>query len=1052
MYTCNINFYLAGEKCEAFDIIKEATPLVNFEHNFIDGDKLYTDIPIADVIVINPPEMAWKSFIDDIITLNTENARLIIIANSKQASALSSILNEKDIIWKTPLEKEEIQYNFLRWQKQYKIEKDLLETRQFLRAALDNSPNMVWFKDKDGKHEIVNDSFCKIVNKTKEQIQGQRHAYIWDVEFDDPDCIASELQVMKTEKTYKTEEHVHTGEGDRILETYKSPIYNLDGTVMGTVGVGVDITDKRKYEEDILNKNKIFETIFTNVNCGIICHSLDGQDVISINKEALKILGYSSEDEMIKDGFNGCANSVADEDKKVIRDALTKIHNVGDNINVEYNVIHKDNSVRHVAGNIKLIKEGDQLYYQRFLLDCTAQKLDEQQKDKLHLEILNALSTDYKAVCYFDLDTLKGDLLKIDDPNQENFGNIFDGELELQSCIENYISNYVHEKDQDQMRKITSLDNIRLELKDKDIFGTNFRAIINGKETYCQIKIAQTGEWDKHMGIVMGLRNIDLEMHEEIEKKRLLEDALQQANNASKAKSTFLANMSHDIRTPMNAIMGFTAIAKTHLDNREKVEECLSKISTSSDHMMALINDLLDMGHIESGKLAIDEKPNNLPNILKALHNIIQTSVKQKQMKLYINTIDVIDEEIYCDGVRLNQVLLNVLSNAIKYTPNGGTINFDIAEKQGAPKGYAKFEFNIKDTGIGISEEFLPHIFKSFEREKNTTMSGVQGTGIGLAIVKSIVDNMNGTIDVTSKKGEGTEVKISLVFKVNNESKENIKIPEYNNVKALIIDDDFTICDTVSYMLSEIGLRAEWTLYGKEAILRARQASVRNDPYEVYVIDLKLPDLDGLEIIKQLREEISEDAHIIVITAYDWNDIEDEANKLGVTTFCHKPLFLSELRNCLLSFIKSSEKIEENVDNKLEDILKGHLLLVEDNELNQEIATEILEEEGFTIDVASNGKIAVEKLQSHEPGYYQLILMDIQMPEMNGYEASQAIRNFDNKELSNIPILAMTANAFEEDRQKAFQAGMNGHISKPIDVNILFKTLRQVLKDQQVEE
>ncbi len=451
------------------------------------------------------------------------------------------------------------------------------------------------------------------------------------------------------------------------------------------------------------------------------------------------------------------------------------------------------------------------------------------------------------------------------------------------------------------------------------------------------------------------------------------------------------------------------------------------------------------MSRIESGKMHLEEKPCRLPDILHGLRNIVQADVHAKQLELYIDTVDVMDEDIYCDKLRLNQVLLNLLSNCVKYTGAGGMISMRITEKAGAPAGYANYEFSIRDTGIGMSEEFVTHIFEPFEREKNTTISGIQGTGLGMAITKNIVDMMNGSITVRSREGVGTEFTVAFTFRLNTENREPKELPQFKDLRALVVDDDFNTCDSVSYMLQQIGMRAEWTLSGKEAVLRTRQAVMRGNDYSVYVIDWMLPDMNGIEVTRRIRKEMGEDVPIIVLTAYDWTEIEDEAREAGVTAFCSKPLFLSELRSCLHSIVSEEAAGDKKSFGVTMNFRAGRILLAEDNELNQEIAVELLNDAGFTTEVAGNGQIALEMLQASKAGYYQLVLMDVQMPVMNGYEATRQIRKLEDPGLASIPVLAMTANAFEEDRQEALKCGMNGHIAKPIDIENLFDTLQNVL-------
>ncbi len=474
----------------------------------------------------------------------------------------------------------------------------------------------------------------------------------------------------------------------------------------------------------------------------------------------------------------------------------------------------------------------------------------------------------------------------------------------------------------------------------------------------------------------------------------------------------------------------------------------LKKIMTSGNHLLSLINDILDMSRIESGKMHLDEKPCSLPDILHNLRSIIQADVHSKQLELFMDAMDIQNEDIYCDGLRLNQVLLNLLSNAVKYTGAGGKVAIKVIEIPGAPAGYGNYEFRIMDTGIGMSEEFVSRIFEPFERERNSTISKIQGTGLGMSITKNIVDLMNGSIDIKSKQGVGTECVVSFTFRLYSGKKESQTIPELKGLRALVVDDDFNTCDSVSSMLQQIGLRAEWTLSGKEAVLRTRQAVMRKDNYYVYVVDWLLPDMNGVEVARRIRQETGKNVPIIVLTAYDWSDIEDEALEAGVTAFCSKPLFLSELKGCLTSIV-NTEKKEDTGSDTQKEIHAGHILLTEDNELNQEIAVAILEGAGFSTEIAENGQIAVDMISRSQPGYYQLVLMDVQMPVMNGYEATKAIRKLENRELASIPILAMTANAFEEDKQEALNSGMNGHIAKPINIEVLMRELNNILRPQE---
>ena len=529
------------------------------------------------------------------------------------------------------------------------------------------------------------------------------------------------------------------------------------------------------------------------------------------------------------------------------------------------------------------------------------------------------------------------------------------------------------------------------------------------------------------------------------EQNRKLEIALQHEGAANRAKREFLFNMSHDIRTPMNAIIGFTSLAATHIDNREQVLDYLKKISTSSQHLLSLINDVLDMSRIESGKVKIEEKAVHLPDLVHDVRSIIQPNVAAKRLSLFIDTMDIEDEDIITDPLRLNQILLNILSNAIKFTPTGGMISIRIAQKNGAPKGCVCYEFRIKDNGIGMSEEFQKHIFEEFSREENSTVSGIQGTGLGMSITKNIVDLMGGTIALTSEPGKGSEFIVTLCFTRSGQKAEPKQLPQLEGLRALVADDDTNTCLNVSTMLSKIGMRPEWTISGKEAVIRTKYAVEQGDEFSVYIIDWLIPDMNGIEIVRQIRKVIGNRCPIIILTAYDWADIEDEARAAGVTAFCEKPLFLSELRRVLAEPFRA-EPAAEPAQPTAADLKGKKLLLVEDNELNREIALEILKEAGFVVDTAEDGAVAVQKIKQAAPGQYDLILMDIQMPNLDGYEATRQIRALPDAEKASIPIFAMTANAFEEDRQNALAAGMNGHIAKPLDVPHLLRVLADALK------
>ena len=525
-----------------------------------------------------------------------------------------------------------------------------------------------------------------------------------------------------------------------------------------------------------------------------------------------------------------------------------------------------------------------------------------------------------------------------------------------------------------------------------------------------------------------------------------LQVAVEKAESANRAKSTFLSNMSHDIRTPMNAIIGFTTLALSNIDDTDRVKDYLAKTLASSNHLLSLINDVLDMSRIESGKIHLEEVEVNLSDVLHDLKTIVSGQIYAKQLELYMDAMDVTDEDVYCDKTRLNQILLNLLSNAIKFTPAGGTVSVRVRQLAGKVHGCGQYEFRIKDNGIGMSQEFAQKIFEPFERERTSTVSRIQGTGLGMAITKNIVDMMGGTIEVQTAQGKGTEFTVCVPMRAQTEQRPVEKITELEGLKALVVDDDFNTCDSVTKMLVKVGMRAEWTLSGKEAVLRARQSIEMSDVYHAYIIDWRLPDMNGIEVTRQIRS-LHDDTPIIILTAYDWSDIEVEAKAAGVTAFCSKPMFMSDLRETLMSALgqKPADAVQRLLPEKNADFKGKHILLVEDNELNREIAQEILQEYGFLVDTAENGAVAVEKVSTAAPGSYDLVLMDVQMPIMDGYTATRKIRALDDPARAKLPILAMTANAFDEDRRNALESGMNGFLSKPIVIGDLVQELHKIL-------
>ena len=539
--------------------------------------------------------------------------------------------------------------------------------------------------------------------------------------------------------------------------------------------------------------------------------------------------------------------------------------------------------------------------------------------------------------------------------------------------------------------------------------------------------------------------DITQERAEQQRQRRALEDAYQAAQVASEAKTNFLSSMSHDIRTPMNAIMGMASIAQAHLDAPDKVQDCLRKINVSSRHLLSLINEVLDMSKIESGKIDLSYETVDLSVLVQNVMDICRPLIAEKKLDLQISVGLVRHENVVTDGDRLQQVLMNLLSNAVKYTPEGGTVSLRINELSSAMPNKGQYEFIVTDNGIGMAPEFLPHLFEPFSRAEDSRISKIQGTGLGMAITENIVRMMNGTISVQSKPGYGTRFTVSLPLE--QENKEDHHEKELAGLPVLVVDDDQVVCESATALLNELGMRGYWVLTGREAVRCVGEARDRRDDFFAVILDWKMPEMDGLETLKALRHTMGPDVPIIIISAYDYSNVEEAFLQAGADAFITKPLFKSKMLHVLQLFCSSERQEAAPLAEEAEATLAGkRLLLAEDNDLNREIAVELLEMQGIAVDAVENGRRAVEVFEASIPGHYAAILMDIQMPEMDGYQATGAIRALDRYDAGTIPILALTANAFATDVGKARSVGMNDHIAKPIDVDRLMETLQKWMR------
>ena len=674
--------------------------------------------------------------------------------------------------------------------------------------------------------------------------------------------------------------------------------------------------------------------------------------------------------------------------------------------------------------------------------------LEEEKRRTRQDNMITAMSADYRSVYYVDLEKDEGICYRGDsgDKDQTPEGKPF--------CFSErfkwYADNSVADEYRDGFIKFIDPENISKGLASEPILAYRYLARRSGKEYYEMLRIAgvrskdERGE-DKVREIGLGFTVIDAEMRQNMAQQIALKDALDSAEQANKAKTAFLSNMSHEIRTPMNAIIGLDTIALNDPDTPEKTRDYLVKIGTSAEHLLALINDILDMSRIESGRMVLKQEEFSLSKLLESINTMFSGQCLEKGLDYVCHIKGDIDDYYIGDNMKLRQVLINILGNAVKFTPTGGKIEF-VIRKKAQFDGRTTLQFDISDTGIGMSKEFLPHIYDTFAQEDATYTNKYGSSGLGLAITKNIVEMMNGNIDVESVKGEGTTFHVSVTLKDSGRKEisghDEKVVPD--NMSVLIIDDDPVACEHGRLVFEKIGITADTALSGEEGVEKVTLRHGRRTPYNLILVDWKMPGIDGVETTRRIRSIVGKESAIIILTAYKWDDILDEAVNAGVDSFIAKPLFAA---NILEEFENAfRRKNPANESKKTEKDLSGRrILLAEDVEVNAEIIKMILQSRGMETDLAPNGKIAVDKFSASEPGYYSAILMDMRMPEMDGLTATKIIRGLDREDACSIPIIALTANAFDEDVQRSLQSGLNAHLTKPIKPELLFETLESYL-------
>ncbi len=680
--------------------------------------------------------------------------------------------------------------------------------------------------------------------------------------------------------------------------------------------------------------------------------------------------------------------------------------------------------------------------------DITKEKAKEAAEIRVKTEknsIICSMSSLFFAAYYLDMESNTFRMVtQIDE-----VGEVLGKEMECLEGIRTYARHFVHPDDRREYLEKMDYPNLLANLSEKHpVIAVEYRRIREEGGGFAEngwiratVVIAEEegGKVKKALYVAQDVTEIK---QKEEKEHQILKDACEAANQANASKSEFLSRMSHDIRTPMNAIIGMTAIAGAHLDDKEKISDCLSKITVSSKHLLSLVNEVLDMSKIESGKIDLEEEEFNLSDLVQNLLTIIRPSVQAKQHNLELHIAKVEHEDVIGDSMRLQQVFVNILGNAVKYTPPGGKLEVEISEKPSKLYGYGCYVFVFRDNGIGMSEEYQKQIFEPFSRAEDSRVSKIEGTGLGMTIAMNIIHMMNGNLSVDSKLGEGTQFTVTVFLKQQNVSAPDTE--QFVDLPVLVVDDDRYSCEAACMILDDIGMKSEWVLSGKDAVKRVYEAHQAEEDFFVVILDWKMPDMDGIQTAREIRRKVGPDIPIIILSAYDWSSMETEARQAGVDGFISKPLFRSKLVY-LLKQLTGAEHDEEKLSKEAfgeHDFSGKKVLLAEDNDLNREIAEEIIGSTGVIVESVTDGKQAFEKFKEMGPGYYDLIFMDIQMPIMNGYEAAKAIREIEQADAEKIPIIAMTANAFAEDVIASRKAGMNEHIAKPLNIEQLMKCMK----------
>lgn len=717
---------------------------------------------------------------------------------------------------------------------------------------------------------------------------------------------------------------------------------------------------------------------------------------------------------------------------------------------VEYRIVRKDGQLRWLEGYGQFVEsDAYKGLYIILLSDITERRMRAESDRALRSAVIEALTRVYDSVWLIDdVKSQRFDLYRIDEKLVHLLPANTAKKLDRFSDAFAFYAKLVLEEDRPAFLQAVTPERIEENTRNKLIYSVPFRRVFPEGIRYYRVEFARLDLGEGESRIVVGFKDVDEEVRKDQQIQQALREAIDAANASNRAKSDFLSSMSHDMRTPMNGIIGMTTIATNHLDDRDRVADCLRKITDSSNHLLSLINEVLDMNKIESGKVELQEEEFCLAELIDGMLSMTRSQIHAHGHSFRVNIVNVEHEQVIGDSRRIQQVFVNILGNAIKYTPDGGKISLSVKETPTRTQGFGYYQFIFEDNGYGMTEEFQKHLFEPFSRANDKQTAGIQGTGLGMAITRNIVRMMGGDISVESVYGEGSKFSVNLYLKLQNTS--DINYDSFLDLRVLVADDDPVCCESTCEILNDMGMNSEWVLSGKAAVDRVKARQGQNRDFFAVITDWKLPDQDGVETTRQIRNLVGKSVPIIIFSAYDWTDIEPEARAAGANSFISKPLFRTKLASLFHSLLHSNGE-EENANAPLRGLEElaledRHVLLAEDQELNAEIATDFLEMTGLSVDWARDGEEAVEKLAASPDGYYSLIFMDVQMPNLNGYEATRRIRAMDRAYAKTIPIVAMTANAFADDILQSKKAGMNEHISKPIDIDTLARVLSAFVK------